>query len=84
MNDYTPYRMTFSVHEWTHIPVRDEWQDPRHIFGERCFLRRDIKQWLVESTGGPYAILDQGKHILDHVIAFSQPQDASMFVLKWS
>lgn len=84
MNDYTPYRMTFHVDKWTHIPLRDEWQDPRHIFGGRAYLKREIVAWLAETPGDTYAVLDDEEHFVNHVIAFSQPRDASMFLLRWS
>lgn len=84
MNDYTPYRMTIRTDNWTHIPIQDEWQDPRHIFGGRCFIRRDINEWLSKSQGHAYAILDDEDHFINHVIAFSNPKDASMFLLRWS
>ena len=84
MNDYTPYRSMFKVHEWTHVSVRDEWQDPRHVFGVRCFLRHEIRDWLKQTTGGSYAVLDDEEHFLNHVIAFSQPKSASLFLLRWS
>ena len=84
MNDYTPYRHTFSVHRWTHIAVLDEWQDPRHVFGGRCFLRYDIKAWLRDTPGSSFAVLDDEEHFLNHVIAFSKPKDASMFLLRWA
>lgn len=83
MNDCTPYRHTFKVHDWTHIPVLDEWQDPRHVFGG-FFLRYDIKEWLKNTTGGSYAVLNDEEHVCNHVIAFSRPRDASMFILRWS
>lgn len=84
MNDYTPYRDTIRVHDWTHVPVQDKWQDARHVFGGRCFLRYDIKEWFKNTIGGSYAVLDDEEHFCNHVIAFSQPKDASMFLLRWS
>ena len=84
MNDYTRYSLIFKTNTWTHVPVRDEWQDPRHIFGGRCYLRREIQTWLEITPGSAFAILDDEDYYVNHVIAFSRPRDATMFMLRWS
>ena len=84
MNDYTRYSHYFRTQDWTHIPLRDEWQDPRHIFGGRPYLRHDIKEWLDKTPGGSYALLEDEEHFVNHVIAFSRPKGASCFLLRWS
>ena len=84
MNDYSRHSMTVKTDTWTKVPVRDEWQDPRHIFGGRCYLKNEIVYWLAETHGSAYAVLDDEEHYCNHVIAFSQAKDATMFLLRWS
>ena len=85
MNDYSRYSHYFRTHEWTHVPVRDEWLDERCVLFEvRPYFRHDIKEWLEQTPAGSYALLEDEDHFVNHVIAFSQPKGASWFLLRWS
>lgn len=85
MNDYSRYSHYFRTHEWTHVPVRDEWLDERCVlFGGRPYFRHDIKEWLEQTPAGSYALLEDEEHFVNHVIAFSRPKGASWFLLRWS
>jgi hypothetical protein len=83
MKDYTPYRDTFLVHKWTHIPVRDEWLHPNHVFGLRNPLSQEMKEWLDKNLKGSYAFLEDEDNYVNHVIAFSREYDATFFLLRW-
>lgn len=88
MNDYTPYRDTFRVRDWTLVRIREEWLHPNHIFGLRNPIRREITQWLDSHNGGCYAILDDLDEFIENTlafhIAFSREIDATAFLLRWT
>ena len=84
MKDYTPYRHTFLVHQWTHVPVRDEWLHPNHVFGIHKPMLKEVREWLDNHKGGCYAILEDEDTFTDVAIAFSNERDAAFFLLRWS
>lgn len=84
MKDYTRYRMTFRVDKWTHVPVKDEWLHPNHIFGMRLTLSEEVTKWLDKNVKGHYARLEDEEFYVNHVIAFSRECDAAWFLMRWT
>ena len=84
MNDYTPYRLTIRVDRWTHVPVKDEWLHPNHVFGIRNPLSKEVKDWLDFNGKGCYAFLEDEDNNVNHVLAFSRESDATFFLLRWT
>lgn len=84
MKDYTPYKMTFRVNTWTHVPVKDEWLHPNHVFGIRNPLSKEVKDWLDKNVKAHYAFLEDEVNYVNHVLAFSNEYDAAWFLTRWS
>lgn len=84
MKDYTQWRSIFRVDRWTHVPVRDEWLHPNHIFGLRNPLSNEVKEWLDKNVKAHYAFLEDEVNNVNHVLAFSREYDAAWFMLRWS
>lgn len=84
MKDYSLYRLTFRVDQWTHVHARDEWLHPHHVFGMRFTLKKEVSEWLDNHNGSYYALLEDEVHYTDHIIAFSKEADAVAFLLRWT
>lgn len=83
MNDYTPYQLTIKMDKWTKVPVKDEWLDPRRVFGIKYAIYKEIRNWLNNHDGGSYAIIEDDD-MTDVIISFSRNEDATVFLLRWA
>ena len=87
MNNYSRYTYTFKVENWTQIPVQKQWwaKDANSWSAgysiDRPPLRQEILDWLIQHKGGSYAFSETKS---GGILAFSQPADASLFLLRWA